>query len=212
MARRAWITVTSCWAHSVAFGAVTVFVMQVCAAGQLFAQATSKADAHAESVAGIAELVDAGLPRGIWIPAALQPAVLRMLTRSPTFREQCEKLASYRSVHIGVAQNEARLRALGRGAMAEIRRYASGIVAVAITLPRGDTPYEALAHEVEHVLEFLDGLKLRALAASGARHTEVWLGPGGIETRRAIEAGQRVALEMNRPVIMTSAERGDFWK
>jgi hypothetical protein len=62
------------------------------------------------------------------------------------------------------------------------------------------------------VLEFLEGVSHKALAASGVRPQDVWTTAAGVETRRAIEAGRQVRDEMHRPVIMTSAERESFWK
>ena len=52
---------------------------------------------------------------------------------------------------------------------------------------------ELIAHELEHILEQLDGVDLQAQAGNGV----VWkAGDGAFETRRAIEAGRRVAREI----------------
>ena len=52
---------------------------------------------------------------------------------------------------------------------------------------------ELIAHELEHILEQLDGVDLQAQAGNGV----VWkAGDGVFETRRAIEAGRRVAREV----------------
>ncbi len=52
---------------------------------------------------------------------------------------------------------------------------------------------ELVAHEIEHILEQLDGVDLKTQAGSGA----VWKSDdGAFETRRAIEAGKRVAREI----------------
>ena len=58
--------------------------------------------------------------------------------------------------------------------------------------PSLDAP-EFIAHELEHILEQLDGVDLQAQAGNGV----VWkAGDGAFETRRAIEAGRRVAREI----------------
>jgi Tol biopolymer transport system component len=58
--------------------------------------------------------------------------------------------------------------------------------------PSLDAP-ELIAHELEHILEQLDGVDLQAQAGNGV----VWKsGDGDFETRRAIEAGRRVAREI----------------
>ena len=52
---------------------------------------------------------------------------------------------------------------------------------------------EFIAHEVEHILEQLDGVDLHAQAGNGV----VWKRSGGrFETERAIETGRRVAREI----------------
>ncbi len=52
---------------------------------------------------------------------------------------------------------------------------------------------EFIAHELEHIVEQLDGVDLKAQAGNG----EVWrTGDGAFETRRAIDSGRRVAREM----------------
>jgi len=178
----------------------------MCGVGALSAASPAQTDGadHARDSDSLAALVRAGLPRGVWLPAALRPAVARMLERSPTFRAQCARLIALGSVHIGVTQDSAALRTKHCGAIAVIRRYASGIVVVAITLPQHGSPYDAFAHEVEHVIEYLEGVQLVSLAASGARRTEVWRGESGIETRRALEAGRRVARETGSADLLTS--------
>jgi hypothetical protein len=215
MARMAWPQMAAAAGRALALGTAWVALAASAAymsEGRVAAQTASPANAHEQAVAGINELVEAGLPRGIWIPAELQPAVRQLLMHSPTFREQCARLASYPSVHIGVIQDSARLRDRRCGGLAEIRRYRSGVVAVIMVVPRSDKPYEILAHEMEHVLEFLEGVSHRALAASAVRPHEVWTTVAGVETRRAIDAGRKALVEMNRPVIMTSADKGSFWK
>ena len=79
---------------------------------------------------------------------------------------------------------------------------------VVITLASAPDPYEALAHEVEHVLEYLEHGSLRVLALSGARQAEVWANDGAVETRRAIEAGERAAREIERATMLSARVRG----
>jgi hypothetical protein len=58
--------------------------------------------------------------------------------------------------------------------------------------PSTNSP-ELIAHELEHILEQLDGVNLEAQAGNGG----VWKGDRTFfETRRAIETGRRVAREM----------------
>ena len=168
------------------------------------AQVSAQTDTSDDTTTGIHALIAAGLPRGVWIPLSLHDAVGRMLERSPTFRDQCGRIDRHRGVHIGVTQNDWKLRGRSSGALAEIRRYTTGVIAVSITLPSGNAPYEALAHEMEHVLEVLDGVRLQKLAGSILGAGKAWQTTGGIETRRAIDVGRRVAEEVNRAGTLTS--------
>ena len=59
---------------------------------------------------------------------------------------------------------------------------------------------ELLGHEIEHVIEQLEGLDLRRLAAAGQH---VWESHRGMfETDRAIRAGQRVFKEMRDRLLV----------
>jgi hypothetical protein len=53
---------------------------------------------------------------------------------------------------------------------------------------------ELIAHELEHVIEFTDGVRLLVEASAG--RSGVALRAGAYETRRAIDAGRRVAREV----------------
>ena len=74
-----------------------------------------------------------------------------------------------------------------------------GSLTAAIDVPAMDDDVELIAHELEHVIEQLDDVDLATAASrtdSGvvvfARDEQVF------ETRRATEAGRRVALEVRR--------------
>ena len=67
------------------------------------------------------------------------------------------------------------------------------VVAAHIFLTLSPDAVELIAHEIEHVLEQLDGVDLEAHVGSG----NVWKREdGAFETRRATEAGLRVPREM----------------
>ena len=76
-----------------------------------------------------------------------------------------------------------------------IRKYSSGLLlAVVMIPPRGEYP-ELLAHELEHVIEQIEGIDLAALARSGS--IRVRQRPdGAFETARAQNAGLTVATEL----------------
>jgi Tol biopolymer transport system component len=79
-------------------------------------------------------------------------------------------------------------------ARAAMKRQSGALVSVNIRLRRFEDPIELIAHEIEHVIEQLEGIDLGARAGTG----NVWKrDDGAFETRRAIEVGWRVAREVN---------------
>ena len=81
------------------------------------------------------------------------------------------------------------------------------IVAAHIFLYPSPDAVELIAHEIEHVLEQLDGVDLEAHVGSG----NVWKREdGAFETRRATEAGRRVAREVGLNERTRTRARGDI--
>jgi hypothetical protein len=120
----------------------------------------------------------------------LQADFIELLQRSATFRHQCTRIAATRvlrvSVHIGALAD--------RGARAQtiINRYEAGGIRADVTLRFSEDYLELLAHEFEHILEQIDGVKLRDEVAAG----RAWETPSGaFETRRASDAGIRARQE-----------------
>jgi hypothetical protein len=130
----------------------------------------------------------------VTIAPAHQPVVGEMLARSPTFRRQCARLAGATHVTVLIRSNPpagSLTQALTHISMRPIGRI-DALVHV------GPSPLatELIAHELEHILEQLDGVDLAAksrLRDSGVRRT----GPlDAFETTRAIVTGRRVAREV----------------
>jgi hypothetical protein len=120
----------------------------------------------------------------------LQPDVIELLQRSATFRHQCARIAATRvlrvSVHIGALTDKS------ARAQTTINRYEAGGIRADVTLRFSEDYLELLAHEFEHILEQVDGIKLRDEVAAG----RAWETPSGaFETRRASDAGIRVRQE-----------------
>jgi hypothetical protein len=133
-------------------------------------------------------------PDTMLIDAALRPSVEAMLQRSPTFRQQFERIASTPKViicariDISVAHKSFRARS-------HIRRYDSGLIVVSMSIAPDAVRPEWIAHEFEHVLEQLDGINVAALAVS--RRPGIWFSSGEmVETARAMKAGHVVRDEM----------------
>jgi hypothetical protein len=62
-----------------------------------------------------------------------------------------------------------------------------------------DNQEELIAHELEHVIEQLDGIDLHALASRPATGVHV-CADGAFETTRAVKVGRAVAGEVRRAV------------
>ena len=111
---------------------------------------------------------------------------------SPTFNGQCRRLAAAPRLKV-VLRLEAPQRRPSFAARTVLERRDGVLVAAHVFLSLTPDAVELIAHEVEHVLEQLDGVDLEAQAGSG----NVWKrDDGAFETRRATEVGRRVAREV----------------
>ncbi|MEO6238860.1 MAG: hypothetical protein ABIQ52_17835 [Vicinamibacterales bacterium] len=113
-------------------------------------------------------------------------AILKMLSLSETFRDQCHRIAAQPALRVRL---NITLQAADYRAVTVLARYEAGYLRAEVTLVFAENYVELVAHEFEHVLEQVDGIDLRAIAALGqARH----LPDGSYETPRATLAGQQV--------------------
>jgi hypothetical protein len=170
-------------------------VEQLVAVGSLFLIAPPTVPPDAATSPARVTVCDApiyALPPSIRLEGGLEPTVRWALEHSPTFRLQCRRLAAQQTLTASVRVtmrwpgDESRARAVFR------QNPAGGLDA---TIEIGDNTLltELLGHELEHVLERLEGVDLVALTQQGQARR---LTNGAFETRRAIEAGQRVSGEV----------------
>jgi hypothetical protein len=122
--------------------------------------------------------------------------VERMLRRSATFRRQCARIAAERALVVHVSISTPSWRSDFR-ATTLMRRDGDGTVTAYVTIaPRQDV-IELIAHELEHVIEQLDGVDLAQRAAAPHSGVSQQSGtPGIYETLRAKRIGQRVSTEV----------------
>lgn len=171
-----------------------------------FAQTNTGADRYrTHSAANVARVYvparglatdTAELPPNIAVSSLYRPLIARMLELSPTFRQQCARLGRARQLTIDLRSEPPR-RANFAAAWTNIRRSGGGIEAT-VTVPATVRRAELIAHEFEHILEYLDGVNLAELsrvASSGVRNCEC-LDTETYETARAVRAGLRVADEV----------------
>jgi hypothetical protein len=122
---------------------------------------------------------------------SLQPIAVALLHRSPTFQQQCMRIARTVVLRVRV-RITPRLRG-GRGETT-IQRFDTGALRAEVLLLFGQDYVELLAHEFEHVLEQVEQVSLpHEVAAKRA-----WLtGTGAFETVRAWQIGVRTRQEVD---------------
>jgi hypothetical protein len=138
------------------------------------------------------------LPVNIRVDSALTGIVTDMLRRSPIFREQCARLQAvpHLRVTLTVDMRGIVYRTNSR-ADCEMKRYEYGFIDATVRLRSIAQAAELVAHELEHVLEYIDGVDHRAAGGGDPRAVGV-RAHGRFETARAIDAGRRVAAELSK--------------
>jgi hypothetical protein len=134
---------------------------------------------------------------GSELPANIRPGIfqrdmLRLLERSETFREQCTRIAATR--YLRVVFDVARSLPEGSRAQTTIERFQAGAMVAWVTLKFAEDYVELIPHELEHVIEQLDRVRLPQEAA----RQQAWRSRGGAyETRRAVSIGLKARQEFD---------------
>jgi hypothetical protein len=132
------------------------------------------------------------LPGNLAAAPVFQSFLDSMWRSSPTFRRQCSRLVAAQGLRVALRLEELQRRP-SFDARTVFVRQDGVLVAAHVFLSLSPAAPELIAHEVEHVLEQLDGVDLAAHVGSG----NVWKREdGAFETRRAAEVGRRVAREV----------------
>jgi hypothetical protein len=131
------------------------------------------------------------LPINVVVEAEVRPEVEKAAALSATLRRQ---LDAFRNAHvrINVRVTPAATTALGR-AETTIGKTPAGFLHAWVLVPPGVDFVELLAHELEHVLEQIEGIDLAELGRRGG----AWrIATGVYETARAQQAGVTAAREV----------------
>jgi hypothetical protein len=135
------------------------------------------------------------LPPTVHVPVDLQRHIASMLSLSRTFRDQCRRLEAAPWVRVLIRVDP---KLLDRSFRARTRidwPMAGGLLA-RVAISPGGSPVEWIAHELEHILEQIEGLDLPALAA---QRRGAWMSSDRMyETTRAIAAGRAVVADIHR--------------
>jgi len=122
---------------------------------------------------------------------AFRQLIHRMWHESATFREQCARIAAEPQLRV-LIRAESRPSSTGARASGEISTMKNGKVSRAeIVLRSPADSIELLAHEIEHVIERIEGVRLREQGCAGTSGR-----PDAYESCRAVDAGRRVAREV----------------
>jgi len=148
------------------------------------------------------------LPRNIDVPDKLRLTFERLLEHSPTLTRQCRRIGA--APHVRVVIRMAGQALSFPRARGSITRYEAGALLAEIDLPISRDLIELLAHELEHVIEQIEGVKLADLVREG--EGRAYRDAGGVyETQRALLAGQMAATEMRQhTMLMAAANRRQF--
>jgi hypothetical protein len=149
----------------------------------------------------VAHAVDAPPPAAL--PANLDAAstyrrlLETMLQRSPTFRRQCRRIANSPDLEVTLGTGGSPGT---RGVRARTRIVRKdGRLLATIEVLRMDDPVELIAHEIEHVIEQLDGVDLPSKAAMTSSGVHLCAGEeAAFETDRATRVGLTVSAEVQR--------------
>ena len=113
-------------------------------------------------VAGDAVPRQLALPANLIVARLYEPLVEAMLRDSPTFRRQCVRIAAEAGLTVHLSVNPPPRR-FDRRATTRMTQHALGLTAI-VEIGALDDTQELIAHELEHVIEQLDGVDLAARA------------------------------------------------
>jgi len=183
---------TKTWRQGAAI-VLAALIMSRGAAPQAVSADSPAVALHSPSSITAAQSRELPLPINLIVPDVVLPLVLSMWRDSATFRRQCARLAEHAEVIVRLAL----VRERDGRARSRVERHNAGLnAAVQIELRTPTLYVEHIAHELEHVLEHLDGTDLPRLARQ--RLDGVMNLGGSYETARAHAVGRSVAREVMR--------------
>jgi hypothetical protein len=137
------------------------------------------------------------LPANLKVPPMYRTYIEAMVRWSPTFRRQVLRLAAAPWLTVVLEPLQAHRSELVRARTRFSTDTAGGRTAT-MGIGSLDDQVELIAHEIEHVIEQLDGVDLRARATLPATGVHSRNGNREFETIRAIRAGRTVSEEVRR--------------
>ena len=137
----------------------------------------------------------AELPSNLTIAKSLRPVAEMMLKRSAIFRRQCLRIADAPHLTISIGRFHPLPSDRARARTRFSRR--DGAIHAEVEIAPLTDMVELIAHEIEHVIEQLDGIDLKLQAS--LRGTAASLCPdGSFETVRAVRTGLAAVREVDQ--------------
>lgn len=137
---------------------------------------------------------EGGLPSNLTVPDRIVPLIEHMWQRSATFRRQCARLSSAPGLSVVISIGQAPAVSSAR-AQTQVVTKPNGRLEATVQIRPPDDVVELIAHEIEHVIEQLDGVDLWKREGSGDASV-AFTDHHAFETRRAHETGLKVAREV----------------
>ena len=131
-------------------------------------------------------------PSNIDAPPYISNLMREMWSSSPTFRRQCLRIARANGGRVSISFRKMRSTEVRAVSLIARRKAGQWLAEVEVFIDT-DLP-EMIAHELEHVIEQIDGVDLPRLARQGMEGVSPGSGDH-YETARAVAAGKRVARE-----------------
>jgi hypothetical protein len=138
------------------------------------------------------------LPSNLHVAPMYREMVESMADQSPTFKAQLLRIANAPrvTVHVEIVQH-----IIGARAATRMVRQLDGLTAQ-IEVARHDNVVELIAHEIEHVIEQIDGVDLAGSASlSNGGIYSITAGGTVFETERAKRVGRPVAQEVHASIL-----------
>jgi hypothetical protein len=160
---------------------VTLFLLLLTQAPSLSSETPAPAAAPAERP----------WPCTLGVPRELRAGVDELWQSSPTFRRQCVRIAE---ADVTIALQVAPARTRTARALSSINRREGRVFYVSVALKDARFISEDLPHELEHVLEQIEGQNLAAEVRAGRA---IWIDSmRAYETDRARKAGKQALQEI----------------
>jgi len=134
------------------------------------------------------------LPANLYVQKDLRLLLEKMWMRSTTFRRQCERIGQTPGlvVSLRVTPRPGTIRPYR--ALTQVGKAEDGATIARVRIFNPSSMVELIGHELEHILEHLEGLDLRSPAVQ-KQLAAYRTADGFYETQRAIEAGRQVYSE-----------------